>query len=66
MYENGNGVPQNNVMAHLWFSISSANGLKETAKWRDEVESNMTPEEISKAKAMASECISSGYANCGQ
>jgi TPR repeat protein len=65
MYEFGDGVLQNNVTAHMWYNIASANGNEESAKWRDDLAANMTPEDISKAQAMASECMSSGYENCG-
>ena len=66
MYELGTGVLQNNVTAHTWYNIASANGNEKSAKWRDEIAANMTPEDISQAQAMASECISSGYENCGE
>ena len=66
LYELGTGVLQNNVTAHMWYNIASANGNEKSAKWRDDLAANMTPEDISKAQAMASECMSSGYENCGE
>ena len=66
LYELGTGVLQNNVTAHMWYNIASANGNEKSAKWRDEIAAKMTPEDISKAQAMASDCISSGYENCGE
>ena len=65
MYRDGIGVVQNDVMAHMWFNITSANGMSYAAKRRDETALKMTREEIAKAQAMAQECISSGYKNCG-
>jgi hypothetical protein len=49
----------------MWYNIASANGNEKSAKWRDEIASNMTPEDISQAQAMAIECMNSGYENCG-
>jgi hypothetical protein len=66
MYELGSGVLQNNVTAHMWYNIASANGNEKSAKWRDEIAANMTPDDISQAQAMASECISTGYEKCGE
>lgn len=67
MYALGNGVIQNNVMAHMWVNIASANGEENSAALRDLIiAAKMTPEAIEKAQAMAQECISSGYKNCGE
>ena len=65
MYEEGKGVLQDNVMAHMWFNIASANGNEKSGEWRDEIANKMTPAAIEKAQAMARECMSSGYQNCG-
>ena len=63
-YQFGNGVLQNNVMAHMWYNIASANGVKSADHFRDMVEADMTPDDISKAQAMARECMNSGYSKC--
>ena len=65
MYENGYGVPQDSVMAHMWFNIASANGLADAPELRDSIAQEMTPQDISTAQAMATECLSSNYQNCG-
>ncbi len=65
MYEFGNGVLQDNVMAHMWYNIASANGDPTAGEWRDERAGLMTPADISKAQAMARECMNSGYKKCG-
>ena len=65
MYEDGNGVLQDNVMAHMWYNIASANGNSKAGEWRDEIAGQMTNADISKAQAMARECMSSGYEKCG-
>ena len=65
MYEYGNSVLQDNVMAHMWYNIASANGNDKAGEWRDERAGLMTPADISQATAMARECMSSNYKKCG-
>ena len=65
IYEYGNSVLQDNVMAQMWYNIASANGHGKAAEWRDERAGLMTAAAIEKAQAMARECMSSGYQNCG-
>ena len=65
MYEAGGGVLKSYVMAYMWYNISSANGLPVSGEWRDELAGLMTSADISEAQAMARDCMSSGYQNCG-
>ena len=65
MYEYGQGVLQDNTMAHMWYNIASANGHKKAGGYRDERAGLMTNADISKAQAMARECMSHGYTKCG-
>ena len=65
LYRLGKGVPQDNVMAHMWYNIASANGAVSVGKDRDEIADKMTSADISKAQAMARECMGSGYKKCG-
>ena len=65
MYEYGQGVAQDNVMAHMWYNLGSANDAENAGEWRDERAGLMTAEDIAKAQAMARECMNSGYKNCG-
>ena len=52
MYAYGNGVLQDNVMAHMWYNIASANGASKAGEYRDERAGLMTPADISKAQAI--------------
>jgi len=52
-------------MAHMWYNIASANGHEKAGGYRDELAGLMPPEDMSKAQAMARECINSGYTKCG-
>ena len=65
MYKNGLGVPQDFVMAHMWFNLASANGHENAPEARNTVAEGMTPQDISTAQAIARECMSSNYQNCG-
>jgi TPR repeat protein len=65
MYAYGKSVLQDNVMAHMWYNIASANGHDKAGEWRDERADLMSSADISKAQAMARECMSSSYKKCG-
>ena len=64
-YKYGQGVLQDNVMAHMWYDIASANGHDKAGGYRDERAGLMTNADISKAQAIARECMSSSYTKCG-
>jgi TPR repeat protein len=64
IYQDGDGVPQDNVLAHMWYNIASANGSS-SGGLRDQLAEGMTQADISTAQAMARECMGSGYQNCG-
>ena len=53
MYANGLGVPQDDVYAYMWWSISAAHGNKFTAQQRDKVAMKMTPAQIAEAQELA-------------
>ena len=36
MYRNGNGIPQDNITAHMWNNITSANEHEDVGEFRDE------------------------------
>jgi TPR repeat protein len=65
MYELGKGVPKDNVKAHMWYNIGAANGDALGGESRQNIADQMTPADISEAQAMARDCMSSGYADCG-
>jgi TPR repeat protein len=55
MYGKGEGVPVNNVRAYMWWSLAKAQGSESAATNLDIVKKRMTPADISKAQALASE-----------
>ena len=65
MYSKGFGVPNDSIIAYSWLQIATNNGLKIAQKYQNQIAVQMTIEEITIAKAMATECIHSGYTKCG-
>jgi len=71
------GFLKDNVMAHAWYNIASANGANavgildtnDTTEWyghqRDLVAKEMSSDDISKAQAVARKCMNSNYKKCG-
>jgi TPR repeat protein len=63
MYELGLGVPQDYVLAHMWFNLVAAQAVDEkdrplrqlAAESRDRVAAKMTPAQIAKAQRLARE-----------
>jgi TPR repeat protein len=57
MYEKGEGVPQDNVHAYMWFELAHLQGDKSEAIYRDLVADRMTPEQITEAQRLVHEWI---------
>ena len=58
MYEDGKGVPQDYVQAHMWYNLAAAQGGMAgdtTVKNRDRVAKRMTPAQIAEAQRLARE-----------
>jgi hypothetical protein len=54
MYDNGQGVPQDYVQAHMWFNLSAAQGDAYAAMVRDlNLRQRMTPQQIAQAEELA-------------
>jgi hypothetical protein len=54
-YETGTGVPQDYVLAHMWFNLAAAQGDDDALKHRDRMASLMTPDQIAEAQRLARE-----------
>ena len=65
MYQEGKGVKQDLILAHMWFNIAASNGSEAAKKNRDAAESRMTSEQIGKAQELARQCVESDYKDCG-
>jgi len=57
MCEYGQGVEQDNVLAHMWFSLAAAQGDTYGATWRDAVAEKMTPGQIAEGQKLAGEWL---------
>jgi hypothetical protein len=64
LYEAGNGVLKNNVLAYQWYSLGAANGSNSAKKSKEYLETRMTPLEIKMAKELIKTCLASGYKDC--
>ena len=64
MYANGEGVPENNVRAYVWWSVSAAQGNESARTNRDSVSGRMTPERLGTAQDLATRCFESDFQDC--
>jgi TPR repeat protein len=65
MFENGSGVLQDYVKAHMWYNIAAIDGSsKEAASNREDIAKKMTPAQIEKAQEAATRCIKQNFKNC--
>ena len=52
---NGQGVVQDYVMAHVWYNLAAARGLKQARATRDRIAQKMTRDQIAEAQRLARE-----------
>jgi S1-C subfamily serine protease len=52
MYYDGQGVPRDNVLAHVWWNICGSSGDKDCVKNRNIVEKKLSPQQIEKAQEL--------------
>jgi len=64
MYFTGNGVTKNFIRAHMWWDIAASLGVEHAAKFRDEIEIEMTPSQLEKAQFLARECLERKFKDC--
>jgi TPR repeat protein len=64
MYKNGTGVLKDLTTAYMWWNIASENGHEGTQINRDNIEKEMTPEQIADATKRAKVCMASDYEDC--
>jgi TPR repeat protein len=53
MYAEGEGVPQDFVLALMWFTLSAAQNHKDAIENRDKAVLFMTPAQIAEARKLA-------------
>tara|TARA_R110002153_G_scaffold8523_1_gene36544 strand:+ start:160 stop:651 length:492 start_codon:yes stop_codon:yes gene_type:complete len=65
MYNIGLGVGSDSILAYMWLNIAFSNEFEASGETREALKAYMTTEDISKATAMARECMASDYKKCG-
>ncbi len=55
MYRRGQGVPKDDVLAHMWWSLAAAQGHEPARKYRDRLAEKMTPAQLADAQRLARE-----------
>ena len=68
MYAQGQGVPQDFVLAHMWYNVAAAALSGDEGKLsmenRDDVASRMTGAQIGRAQEMARRCQQTKFKEC--
>ena len=64
MYMEGEGVPQENIYAHVWFNIAASNGSDMGAGNRNIVVERMTKDQIEEAQRLARVCVKKDHMDC--
>jgi TPR repeat protein len=64
MFRKGEGVPKNRVRAQMWFSLAARRGDVGGRAGLTKLSRTLTPQEISRADAMANACEASNYRQC--
>ncbi len=64
MYEKGIGLEQSNILAFMWYDLSSFQGYEAAFSSRDILIKVMNKEDVSISRNMARKCLSSSYKKC--
>ena len=64
MFARGEGIPKGPTTAFMWWSIASANGDEDARRASENIEKEMTRDQITDADRQAKVCIASGYRYC--
>ena len=63
-YALGEGLIEDSVYAHMWLNIAASQGHEKARSNKEILIESMTRDEISKAQALARECVRQNYKNC--
>jgi TPR repeat protein len=59
MYDTGEGVPQDDVQAHMWFNLAASRSTGEVREGsvglRDQIAEDLTPDALNEAQRLARE-----------
>ncbi|HEX3945922.1 MAG TPA: tetratricopeptide repeat protein [Rhizomicrobium sp.] len=65
LYATGDGLPQDHIRAYVWFNVAASRNNSSAAKYRDHIASEITPDQLRAAQALADKCKASNYSDCG-
>ena len=66
MYEDGLGVPQNYVLAYMWYNLAVGGALGNINPYfRNKLAARMTSAQIAEGQRMSERCLRSNYTDCG-
>jgi TPR repeat protein len=57
MYANGEGVPEDYVLAYMWWNLAAAQGYEDAQGNKDRLEQRMTREQIAEAQRLSREWL---------
>ena len=60
----GQGVPMDDVRAHMWFNLAAVRGVVGAVKNRDIIAKLMTPQQMAEAQKLARECQARNFKGC--
>ena len=64
MYVIGKGVPEDKVLAYMWWNLAAANGDEDASKNKGIIVKSMTSSQIAEAQKLSRECLRKNYKNC--
>ena len=64
IYAIGEGVPENDIRAYVWWSVAKAGGDESAKGNLDILKKIITKEQMAKAQELAAKCYESDYKDC--
>ncbi|MCG3769416.1 MAG: Secretory immunoglobulin A-binding protein EsiB [Nitrosomonadaceae bacterium] len=64
MYGTGQGVPMDDVRAHMWFNLAAVKGDAKAVKNRDSIAKVLTSQQMAEAQKLARECQARNFKGC--
>ena len=64
VYRKGQGVPVDDVRAHMWFNLAAVKGDADAVNNRDIAAKRLTPQQMAEAQKLARECQARNFKGC--
>ena len=64
MYADGEGVPEDNVYAYMWWNIAASQGDADASTSKEVVARGMSQSAIEEAQRLSRECVARDYKDC--